>query len=73
MLEVFGLEELPDVLEFPPVKIPREEQQIPYLREIEIDHETYSPKDVDRELVTELPPIKIDLKALMAAKQKQKE
>ena len=73
MLKVFELEELPDVLEFPPVKIPREEQQIPYLREIEIDHETYSPKDVDRELVTELPPIRIDLKALMAAKQKQKE
>ncbi|MCL1588239.1 MAG: MBL fold metallo-hydrolase [Actinomycetia bacterium] len=48
--------EIPEFLEIDPCKLPREEQQDPYLREIEIDPALYTPPDVMRELVTRLPP-----------------
>jgi ribonuclease Z len=48
--------EIPEMLEISPCNLPREEQQDPYLREIEIDPAKYMPPDVMRELVTELPP-----------------
>ena len=56
---------LPDVLEMPPVKIPREEQQDQYLRDIEIDPRKYTPPDVERDLITALPEIKINVKEMM--------
>jgi ribonuclease Z len=73
MLKAYGLEELPDVLEMPPAKLPREEQQIEYLREIEIDPQKYTPADVNRELVLESPQMKFNIKEMLAAQQKAQE
>jgi hypothetical protein len=73
MLKAYELDELPEVIEMPPAKLPREEQQIPYLREIEIDPHKYTPKDVDRDLILESPPMKFNLKEMMAAQQKAQE
>jgi hypothetical protein len=73
MLKVFGFEEISDVIEFPPARLPREEQQIEYLREIEIDPSKYTPPDVDRDRVLSSPPIKINVKEMMAARQKEQE
>jgi ribonuclease BN (tRNA processing enzyme) len=73
MLKAYGLEELPEVLEMPPAKLPREVQQIEYLREIEIDPQKYTPADVNRELVLESPQMKFNLKEMMAAQQKAQE
>ena len=53
--------ELPKELELPKPKFLREEQQDAYLRKIEIDPTKYTPTDVKRDLVTHLPPIKINL------------
>jgi ribonuclease Z len=69
MAKAMELKEMPDVIEFPPAKIPREEQQIPYLREMEIDPAEYYPEEVIRELILECPPIKINVKEAMAAKE----
>ena len=46
MMKAMELDEMPDVIEFPPAKIPREEQQIEYLREMEIDPSKYMPKEL---------------------------
>ena len=66
-----GIDEMPDVIEMPPAKLPREEQQIEYLREIEIDPTLYTPKELERDLVLESPPMKINVKEMMAAKAKK--
>jgi len=71
MVKAMELDEMPDVIEFPPAKMPREEQQIEYLREMEIDPSKYYPKDVNRDLILESPPIKVNVKEIMAAKQKE--
>ena len=47
-------------------KIPREEQQEAYFRQMEIDPTKYTPEDVKRALITEMPPIKINVEELMA-------
>lgn len=73
MLKMFELDEFPDLLEMPPAKFPREEQQIEYLREIEIDPKKYTPADVERDLVLESPPMKINVKEMMAAREKEQE
>ncbi len=60
-----GPDTMPDSITLPPVTIPREAQQDPYLREIEIDPREYYPDDVYREQVTSLPDeITIDLTPL---------
>jgi ribonuclease Z len=61
MMKMLGLDELPDVVEFPPAKLPREEQQEAFLREAEIDPALYTPPNVQRDLVLESPPIRIDI------------
>ena len=63
--------ELPEVIHMPGPKLPREEQQDPYLREIEIDPAKYTPPDVARDLVLELPPdgLDIPLKAMTQTDQ----
>ena len=73
MLKAAELDEPPDVFEFPPINCPREEQQIEYLREKEINPNKYTQEDVDRELVLEMPPIKFNLKQMMAAKKKDQD
>jgi ribonuclease Z len=65
MMKMLGLDELPDVIEFPPAKLPREEQQEQFLRDAEIDPALYMPDDVQRELVLESPPIRIDVAEMM--------
>jgi hypothetical protein len=60
-----GPDTMPDSITLPPVMIPREAQQDPYLREIEIDPREYYPDDVYREQVTSLPDeITIDLRPM---------
>ena len=60
-----GPDTMPDSITLPPVTIPREAQQDPYLREIEIDPREYYPDDVYREIVTSLPEeITIDLRPM---------
>ena len=57
---------LPKEIVFPTPKIPREEQQEAYFRQMEIDPTKYTPEDVKRALITEMPPIKINVEELMA-------
>jgi hypothetical protein len=73
MMKAMELEEMPDVIEMPLAKLPREEQQIEYLREIEIDPSKYTPEELDRDLVLESPPMKFNVKEMLAAKQKEQE
>jgi hypothetical protein len=59
ILQMLRLDEVPEEIEFPSVKMPREEQQEQFLRDIEIDPRKYYPPDVDREPITKMPPFKI--------------
>lgn len=61
----------PKVVSFPAPRLPREKQQDQYLRQMELDPAKYTPKDVQRDLVTTMPPITIDLEALKRT-QRQK-
>ena len=65
IVQMFGENgQLPPVIEIPNPKMPREQQQIEYLREIEIDPKKYTPAAVQRELVLEWKPMKIDVEEL---------
>ncbi len=70
-VELFGEDgKLPETIEIPQPRLPREQQQDQYLRDIEIDPALYMPPDVARDLVTALPPeMKINV-ADMVARQK---
>ncbi len=64
---------IPDELEVPQPRLPREEQQEQYTRDIEVDPSKYYPKDVERPMLTKLDdPLKINLKAMLAARNPQK-
>jgi hypothetical protein len=67
MAEMFRDENgIPDFIDVPAPRLPREDQQDPYFREIEIDPEKYMPPDVARDLVLSLPEgIKIPLKQML--------
>ena len=57
----YGTTDLPSSVQVPQPRMPREAQQDPYLREIEIDPKKYYPPDVYRDPVTKLPdPIEVD-------------
>jgi ribonuclease Z len=73
MVKAMELDEMPDVIEFPPAKMPREEQQIEYLREIEIDPSKYYPEELNRELILESPKISVNVKEILAAKEQNKD
>ena len=62
----------PMEITFPPVRLPREDQQEAYLRQIEIDPAKYMPKDVMRPLVTTLPPITINIPDMIKKKLGEK-
>ena len=62
---------MPKEVSFPAVKLPREEQQDEYVRQMEIDPVKYMPPDVLRDLVTTMPPITIDLEAIMKMQEAQ--
>ncbi len=58
--------EVPEFIDVPPVRIPREDQQDQYFRDIEIDPGEYMPPDVARDLITRLPEgLRIPLQALV--------
>ena len=63
---------LPDEVPIPLPKLPREEQQEQYTRDMEIDPKKYYPEDVYREPLTELPEdlkfTKDDLEGMIAAR-----
>jgi ribonuclease Z len=62
---------VPDLVDVPPVRLPREEQQDQYFRDIEIDPDEYMPPDVARELIMALPPgLQLPLRALLDAASK---
>jgi ribonuclease Z len=67
--EMFAVDgEVPALVDVPPVRIPREEQQEQYLRDIEIDPDLYTPPDVQRDLVMGLPTgLQIPLGAMLDA------
>ena len=64
---------IPKEISFPPVKLPREQQQEAYVRKMEIDPAKYTPKDVQRPLVLEMPPITINVQQMMAQKRQAEE
>ena len=64
---------VPKEVSFPVPKLPREKQQDPYVRQMELDPAKYTPKDVQRELVTTMPPITIDLEAMKKMQQQKHE
>ena len=73
-VKMFNLKEIPDEFEVPQPRIPREEQQEQYTRDMEIDPSKYYPEDVERPPLTKLEdPLKINLKAMLAARKPQKE
>jgi hypothetical protein len=61
---------LPDALRLPDPVRPREEQQEPFLREMEIDPDEFYPPDADREISTTWPEegVDLDVKRLLKAK-----
>jgi hypothetical protein len=50
----------------------REQQQDEYLRQIEIDPAKYYPDTVNRDLVTSMPPIKINVRQLLKSMKPDK-
>ena len=56
--------QLPDVIRIPNPRMPREQQQDEYLREIEIDPAKYTPEDVQRQLVLEWKEMEIDVEQM---------
>jgi len=60
---------LPKKVTIPQPKIPREEQQIQYMRDIEIDPHKYYPEDVYRDPVTKLPdPLIFDVEKMVKSR-----
>jgi len=63
---------MPDKVVLPQPRIPREDQQEQYTRDLEIDPEKYYPPDVYREPLTKLPEdlafTKEDLEGMIAAR-----
>ena len=65
ILEIFGKDgKMPAIIEIPDPKRPRETQQDPYLREIEIDPAKYTPPDVARDLILKWKTMKIDVEQM---------
>jgi len=57
---------IPDFIDVPAPRLPREDQQDPYFREIEIEPDKYMPPDGARDLVLALPPaIQIPLSQML--------
>ena len=64
--KVLGITEVPEDLELPRPKLPREEQQEQLTRDLEIDPSLYYPDDVKREPLTKLPdPLTMPIKEMM--------
>jgi ribonuclease Z len=61
---------VPDEIEIPRPRLPREQQQQQFLRDMEIDPHKYYPHDADRELMQTWPeePIKLKVSELIAAR-----
>ena len=55
---------LPEEIIIPAPKLPREAQQEPYLREIEIDPKEYTPENVQRDLVLKWGEMKISVEEM---------
>ena len=64
--KVLGVEEVPEELELPRPRMPREEQQEQLTRDYEIDPKVYYPPDVYREPMTAPPdPLVMPLREIM--------
>jgi ribonuclease Z len=67
---LFPDQPLPDTVTMPIPKLPREEQQEQFLRDMEIDLYKYYPPDVDRDLTQKWPEegISLDVKKMLKAR-----
>ncbi len=61
-------EKLPEEIEFPTPRIPREDQQEQFVRDLEIDPKLYYPPDVYREPVTKWPGITLNPREMLKAR-----
>ena len=65
IIEMFGQDgKLPDEIVVPTPKIPREQQQAPFLRKNEIDPVIYTPEDVKRDLVLEMDGMTLNVEQM---------
>jgi len=72
--DLFPAGQMPDKFPIPVPKLPREQQQEQFLRDMEIPKEKYYPADVARELVQHYTPeaFTLDLQAMMEVMQRGK-
>jgi ribonuclease Z len=64
--KMLGITEVPEELELPRPKLPREDQQEQLTRDLEIDPSLYYPDDVKRAPLTKLPdPLTMPIKEMM--------
>ena len=61
---------MPEEIEIPRPKLPREKQQQQFLRDMEIDPHTFYPEDADRELMRTWPKegVKVKVQDLIEAR-----
>jgi len=69
--DLFPPGQIPDYVQIPKPRLPREEQQDAYLRERELDPDLYYPEDVKRPLTQHYDEetFRFDVKALIAARE----
>jgi len=60
--------DLPDTLEMPTPRHPREDQQAQWVRDLEIDPALYTPPDVKRQLTQKWPGITLNPREMLKAR-----
>ena len=60
--------DLPDTISMPEPKMPREEQQEQWLRDLEIDPDLYMPPDAKRRLTQKWPGITLDPREMLKSR-----
>ena len=70
-VEMFPGGKLPDYVQMPKPRLPREEQQDAFLRDRELDPALYTPEDVQRPLTQHYDEemFRVDIQALIAARE----
>jgi ribonuclease Z len=61
-------EKLPETIEFPTPRLPREQQQAQFLRDLEIDPKLYYPTGLFREPTVKWPGVKLNVREMLKAK-----
>jgi ribonuclease Z len=59
-------EEMPETISMPTPRIPREDQQEQWVRDLEIDPDLYFPPDAKRPMVQQWPGITLDPRKMLA-------